>query len=137
MRKASSRRRVARILNWYSVLETIGTTDKTGTTVLFKPDDTIFTCTEYQFKILATRLRELAFLNAGITLTLTDERQRDESGVALTETYYSEKGLEEFVKYIDRSKEHLIEDVIHIITEKQGIPVEVAMTYTFSLYEVL
>ncbi|WP_288333095.1 DNA topoisomerase subunit B, partial [uncultured Porphyromonas sp.] len=116
-------------------LQTIGTTDKTGTTVLFKPDDTIFTCTEYQFKILATRLRELAFLNAGITLTLTDERQRDEAGVALTETYYSEKGLEEFVKYIDRSKEHLIEDVIHIITEKQGIPVEVAMTYNTSYNE--
>ena len=116
-------------------LQTIGTTDKTGTTVLFKPDDTIFTSTEYQFKILATRLRELAFLNAGITLTLTDERQRDEAGVALTETYYSEKGLEEFVKYIDRSKEHLIEDVIHIITEKQGIPVEVAMTYNTSYNE--
>ena len=116
-------------------LQTIGTTDRTGTTVLFKPDDTIFTSTEYQFKILATRLRELAFLNAGITLTLTDERQRDEAGVALTETYYSEKGLEEFVKYIDRSKEHLIEDVIHIITEKQGIPVEVAMTYNTSYNE--
>ena len=62
-------------------------------------------------------------------------RQRDEAGVALTETYYSEKGLEEFVKYIDRSKEHLIEDVIHIITEKQGIPVEVAMTYNTSYNE--
>ena len=116
-------------------LKIIGTTDKTGTTVIFKPDDTIFVATEYQFKILSTRLRELAFLNAGITLKLTDERQRNEQGEPLTETYYSEKGLEEFVKYIDRSKEHLVDDVIHITTEKQGIPVEVAMTYNTSYNE--
>ena len=116
-------------------LRTVGTTDRTGTTVIFKPDETIFTVTEYQFKILSNRLRELAFLNAGIRLTLVDERVLDEEGAPLTEEYYSETGLEEFARYIDRSKEHLIEDVIHIITEKQGIPVEVAMTYNTSYNE--
>ena len=116
-------------------LRTEGTTDRTGTTVIFKPDETIFTVTEYQFKILSNRLRELAFLNAGIRLTLVDERVLDEAGTPLTEEYYSETGLEEFARYIDRSKEHLIEDVIHIITEKQGIPVEVAMTYNTSYNE--
>ena len=116
-------------------LRTVGTTDRTGTTVIFKPDETIFTVTEYQFKILSNRLRELAFLNAGIRLTLIDERVLDEAGAPLTEEYYSETGLEEFARYIDRSKEHLIEDVIHIITEKQGIPVEVAMTYNTSYNE--
>ena len=116
-------------------LLTVGTTDRTGTTVIFKPDETIFTVTEYQFKILSNRLRELAFLNAGIRLTLIDERVLDEAGTPLTEEYYSETGLEEFARYIDRSKEHLIEDVIHIITEKQGIPVEVAMTYNTSYNE--
>ena len=116
-------------------LRTEGTTDHTGTTIIFKPDETIFTVTEYQFKILSNRLRELAFLNAGIRLTLVDERVLDEAGAPLTEEYYSETGLEEFARYIDRSKEHLIEDVIHIITEKQGIPVEVAMTYNTSYNE--
>ena len=116
-------------------LRTEGTTDRTGTTIIFKPDETIFTVTEYQFKILSNRLRELAFLNAGIRLTLVDERVLDEAGAPLTEEYYSETGLEEFARYIDRSKEHLIEDVIHIITEKQGIPVEVAMTYNTSYNE--
>ena len=116
-------------------LRTVGTTDRTGTTVIFKPDETIFTVTEYQFKILSNRLCELAFLNAGIRLTLIDERVLDEAGTPLTEEYYSETGLEEFARYIDRSKEHLIEDVIHIITEKQGIPVEVAMTYNTSYNE--
>ena len=116
-------------------LRTVGTTDRTGTTVIFKPDETIFTVTEYQFKILSNRLRELAFLNAGIRLTLIDERVLDEAGAPLTEEYYSETGLEEFARYIDRSKEHLIEDVIHIITEMQGIPVEVAMTYNTSYNE--
>ena len=116
-------------------LQTIGTTDRTGTTIIFKPDDTIFSVTEYQFKILSNRLRELAFLNAGITLTLVDERVVDEEGKPLTEVYYSQDGLKEFAKYIDRSKEHLVDDVIHIVTEKQGIPVEVAMTYNTSYNE--
>lgn len=116
-------------------LRVVGQTDHTGTTIYFKPDDSIFTVTEYQFKILSARLRELAFLNAGIRLSLTDERVRNEAGEPLTEVYHSDTGLEEFVRYIDRSKDHLIEDVIHIITEKQGIPVEVAMTYNTSYNE--
>ena len=116
-------------------LQTIGTTDHTGTTIIFKPDDSIFSVTEYQFKILSNRLRELAFLNAGITLTLIDERVKDEEGKPLKEVYYSQEGLKEFARYIDRSKEHLVDDVIHIVTEKQGIPVEVAMTYNTSYNE--
>ena len=116
-------------------LQIIGTTDRTGTTIIFKPDDSIFSVTEYQTKILSNRLRELAFLNAGITLSLIDERERDAEGKPLTEVYYSQEGLKEFARYIDRSKEHLIQDVIHIVTEKQGIPVEVAMTYNTSYNE--
>lgn len=118
-----------------SELEVIGTSDHTGTIVVFKPDDTIFTVTEYQFKILADRLRELAYLNAGIRLTLTDKRNELEDGVYYSESYYSEEGLKEFVRYINRSKEALVGDVIHIVTEKQGIPVEVAMTYNTTYSE--
>lgn len=118
-----------------SELEVIGTTDRTGTSVTFKPDGSIFTVTEYQFKILADRLRELAYLNAGIRLSLTDKRQEREDGSYHSESYYSEEGLKEFVRYINRSKESLVDDVIHIVTEKQGIPVEVAMTYNTSYTE--
>ncbi|MDO4707066.1 MAG: DNA topoisomerase (ATP-hydrolyzing) subunit B [Porphyromonadaceae bacterium] len=118
-----------------SELEVIGTTDRTGTSVVFMPDKSIFTVTEYQFKILADRLRELAYLNAGIRLSLTDKRTEQEDGSCHTESYYSEDGLKEFVRYINRSKESLVEDVIHIVTEKQGIPVEVAMTYNTSYTE--
>ncbi len=113
----------------------IGTSDSTGTTISFKPDDSIFTTTEYKYDILATRLRELAFLNAGITLILTDKRVKKEDGSYRSEIFHSEEGLKEFVRYIDRSKEKLIQDVIHIVTEKQGIPVEVAMTYNTSYNE--
>ena len=113
----------------------IGDTETTGTTISFKPDGSIFTVTEYKYDILATRLRELAFLNAGITLTLTDKRVRREDGSYKSETFHSKDGLMEFVRYIDRSKEKLIPDVIHIVTEKQGIPVEVAMTYNTSYNE--
>lgn len=116
-------------------LEVTGQSDATGTTISFKPDDTIFTVTEYRYDILATRLRELAFLNAGVTLTLTDKRVAREDGTYKAETFLSEEGLKEFVRYIDRSKEKLIPDVIHITTEKQGIPVEVAMTYNTSYNE--
>lgn len=118
-----------------SELEIIGKTDRTGTSVTFKPDGSIFTVTEYQFKILADRLRELAYLNAGIRLSLTDKRMPAEDGSFHTESYYSEEGLKEFVRYINRSKESLVDDVIHIVTEKQGIPVEVAMTYNTSYTE--
>ena len=116
-------------------VEVIGESDTTGTTISFKPDGSIFSVTEYKYDILATRLRELAFLNAGITLHLTDKRVKKADGSYKGETFHSNEGLKEFVRYIDRSKEKLIEDVIHIVTEKQGIPVEVAMTYNTSYNE--
>ncbi|WP_278631003.1 DNA topoisomerase (ATP-hydrolyzing) subunit B [Parabacteroides goldsteinii] len=116
-------------------VEVVGTADTTGTTISFKPDGSIFTVTEYKYEILATRLRELAFLNAGISLTLTDKRVIKEDGSFKSELFRSEEGLKEFVRYVDRSKESLIPDVIHIVTEKQGIPVEVAMTYNTSFNE--
>lgn len=116
-------------------VEVIGTADTTGTTISFKPDGSIFTVLEYKYDILATRLRELAFLNAGISLTLTDKRVTKEDGSYKSELFRSEEGLKEFVRYVDRSKESLIPDVIHIVTEKQGIPVEVAMTYNTSFNE--
>ena len=116
-------------------VQVIGETEETGTTISFKPDSSIFTITEYKYDILATRLRELSFLNAGITLRLTDKRVKKEDGTYRTEVFRSEEGLKEFVRYIDRSKEKLIPDVIHIVTEKQGIPVEVALTYNTSYNE--
>ena len=116
-------------------VQVIDNTDKTGTTISFKPDGSIFTVTEYKYDILATRLRELAFLNAGITLRLTDKRVLKEDGSFKSEVFHSDEGLKEFVRYIDRSKEKLIPDVIHIVTEKQGIPVEVALTYNPSYNE--
>ena len=116
-------------------VQVIDNTDKTGTTISFKPDGSIFTVTEYKYDILATRLRELAFLNAGITLRLTDKRVLKEDGSFKSEVFHSDEGLKEFVRYIDRSKEKLIPDVIHIVTEKQGIPVEVALTYNTSYNE--
>ena len=116
-------------------VEVVGTADTTGTTISFKPDGSIFTVTEYKYEILATRLRELAFLNAGVSLTLTDKRVIKEDGSFKSELFRSEEGLKEFVRYVDRSKESLIPDVIHIVTEKQGLPVEVAMTYNTSFNE--
>lgn len=112
-----------------------GAIDRTGTIISFKPDDTVFTVTEYKYEILANRLRELAFLNAGIYLTLTDKREKKEDGTFKSEVFHSNEGLKEFVRYIDKSKESMIHDVIHIVTEKQGIPVEVAMTYNTSYNE--
>ena len=110
-------------------------TDDHGTTIFFHPDPSIFSETVYSYEILATRLRDLAFLNAGVKMTLTDFRQLDEEGNPKSEQFYSQTGLDEFVRYIDSNKEHLINDVIHISTEKQGIPVEVAMTYNTSFNE--
>ena len=110
-------------------LQVIGESDTTGTSVTFLPDNSIFTATVYDYNTLANRLRDLAFLNAGITLTLTDRRNKEESGEFRSETFHSDTGLEEFVRYIDSSKETLIDDVIHLNTERQGIPVEVALTY--------
>ena len=102
-------------------IEIIGTTEETGTTIIFKPDDTIFSTIVYDYKTLATRLRDLAYLNAGITLTLTDKRELDAENNPKREVFFSVEGLKEFVRYIDGAKEHLIEDIIHINTEKQGI----------------
>ena len=116
-------------------LQVIGDATDTGTTILFKPDDSIFITTEYKYETLASRLRELAFLNAGIKLSLEDKRKKNDDGSFRSDVFLSEKGLEEFVRYIDSSKEALIEDVIHIITEKQGVPVEIAITYNTSYNE--
>ncbi len=118
-----------------SELKVVGDSDETGTTITFKPDDTIFTVTEYDYNTLAVRLRDLAFLNAGITLTLTDMRNMDENETPRQEVFYSKEGLREFVEYIDSNKESLINDVIHLNTEKQGIPVEVALTYNTTFNE--
>ena len=116
-------------------LRVVGETDTTGTSITFHPDDTIFTVTVYDYATLANRLRDLAFLNAGITLTLTDKRTLDQDGNPVREVFYSRKGLSEFVQYIDSNKESLINDVIHLNTERQGIPVEVALTYNTSFNE--
>ena len=116
-------------------LKVIGETDHTGTTVIFHPDASIFSETIYDYETLANRLRDLAFLNAGITLTLTDERVRDEQGNPKHDVFYSAEGLKEFVKYIDEGKEPLIEDIIHLNTERGGVPIEVAMTYNTDFNE--
>ena len=118
-----------------SELKVIGESDHTGTTIIFHPDATIFTETVYEFDTLARRMRDLAYLNAGITLTLSDYRELDENGNPRSETFYSEEGLKEFVELIDKNETHLIEDVIHINTEKNGVPVEVAITYNTSFKE--
>lgn len=116
-------------------LQVIGESEHTGTSVTFKPDDSIFTVTKYDYNTLANRLRDLAFLNAGITLTLTDMRDIDAEGKPRSEVFYSANGLREFVEYIDANKESLINDVIHLNTERQGIPVEVALTYNNTFNE--
>ena len=113
----------------------VGESDEHGTAITFLPDDSIFTVSVYDYDTLANRLRDLAYLNAGITLTLTDMRHRDEDGNPRREVFYSKNGLEEFVQYIDSNKESLIPDVIHLDTESQGIPVEVALTYNTSFNE--
>ena len=113
----------------------IGDTDRTGTIVTFTPDSSIFLVTTYKYEILAARLRELAFLNAGIQLKLTDERVKEDDGEYKTESFYSEEGLKEFVEYLDGTREKLIDDVIHIVTEKAGIPVELALQYNTSFSE--
>ncbi|QIK55380.1 DNA topoisomerase (ATP-hydrolyzing) subunit B [Dysgonomonas sp. HDW5A] len=116
-------------------IQILGDSTETGTTITFTPDSSIFITTEYKYDTLASRLRELSFLNAGIKLSLTDLRHKKDDGSYKSDTFFSEKGLEEFVRYIDAAKEALIEDVIHINTEKQGVPVEVAITYNTSYNE--
>ena len=119
-------------------VKTVGETDITGTEVTFTPDKSIFQqTTEYNYDTLATRMRELAYLNKGITVTLTDKRNKDDEGNFITETFHSTEGLSEFVKYLDSTREQLTAGVIAMEGEKNGIPVEVAMVYNTSYSENL
>jgi len=118
----------------YDVRE-IGESNETGTEVTFKPDGSIFEATEYNFDTIAARMRELAFLNKGITISLTDNRNLDDEGKPATTVYHSEGGLREFAQYLDRNREPLIPDVIYFEGEREGIPVEVALTYNTSYTE--
>ena len=119
-----------------SEIEIIGTCGNTGTKITFLPDASIFTTTEYSYDVLSAMLRELAYLNKGIRLSITDRRERDENGNFRGEVFYSVEGLKEFVKYLDENRgTPLTEDIIYIDTEKDGIPVEVAMQYNDSFSE--
>ena len=118
----------------YDVRE-IGQSDTTGTFVTFKPDSTIFEETIYHFDILVARLRELAFLNKGINLSITDKRRTDDNGEFIKESFYSEGGLKEFVSFLDQTRVSVLDDVIYIDGEKDGVPVEVAMVYNTSYTE--
>ena len=121
-----------------SPVKEVGTTDKRGTMVTFKPDPTIFIHTlEYSYDILASRLRELAYLNKGITVILIDKRHKDEKGEFVNETFHSKEGLKEFIKFLDGNREPLLKDVISFEGEKNGVPVEVAMAYNTSYSENL
>lgn len=124
-----------------------GVTDKTGTVITFYPDNEIFSTTVFNFEILSSRLRELAFLNKGINLSITDKRETDDNGNGngngsghgngkyLSEKFYSEEGLKEFVRFLDANRERLIDKIIHIDTEKNGVPVEIALQYNTSFSE--
>ncbi len=117
-------------------VKTIGDSDKTGTEVTFWPDNTIFTqTTEYNYETLASRMRELAFLNKGITISITDKRNKDKEGNYISETFQSEEGLKEFVRFLDETREPLIQQVVHFEGEKNDIPVEVALLYNTSYSE--
>lgn len=119
-------------------VKAIGDSDKRGTAVTFRPDASIFTQTlEYNYETLANRMRELSYLNKGITITLTDKRNKDEKGEYVGEVFHSDEGLKEFIKYLDGNREQIIADVIAFEGEKNGIPVEVAMTYNTSYSENL
>jgi DNA gyrase subunit B len=116
----------------------IGTSDKRGTVVTFKPDPEIFQqVLEYNYETLANRMRELSYLNKGITLTLIDKRNKDEKGEFIQDVFHSKEGLKEFIRFLDSSREAIIQDVISIEGEKNGIPVEVAMVYNTSYSENL
>jgi DNA gyrase subunit B len=118
----------------YEVKE-VGESTDTGTEVTFKPDLSIFEVSEYNYDTVAARMRELAFLNKGIRINLTDKRHKDEDGKDVFNSYYSEGGLQEFAQYLDRNRESLITDVIYFEGERDGIPVEVSMTYNTSYTE--
>jgi len=118
----------------YDVRE-VGETDKRGAKIYFEPDKEIFITTEFQYSILATKIRELSFLNKKVTLTITDEREIDDDGNFIKETFYSSRGLIDFIEYLDQTREKLIEKPISIEGEKNGIPVEISMQYNTSFSE--
>ncbi|MCH1539317.1 MAG: DNA topoisomerase (ATP-hydrolyzing) subunit B [Flavobacteriaceae bacterium] len=119
-------------------VQEIGTADKRGTSVTFKPDPEIFQqVLEYNYETLANRMRELAYLNKGITIILEDRRNKDEKGAFIKDVFHSEEGLKEFIRFLDSSRESIIQEVISIEGEKNGIPVEVAMIYNTSYSENL
>lgn len=121
-------------------IEEIGTTEKTGTIITFIPDDSIFIVKEYKYEILAARIRELAFLNKKIKLSIVDKRELEENGNGdkfRHDEFYSEEGLKEFVSFLDATRETLLQDIIYIETEKNGIPVEIALQYNTSYSENL
>lgn len=120
----------------YDVKE-VGETDDRGTIVTFSPDETIFDEVKYNYNTLASRMRELAYLNRGLTIKITDEREKDEEGNFKSETFYSEGGLKEFVEFIDGNREALMKDVIYMDGERDSVPVEVAMRYNTSYNENL
>ncbi len=120
----------------YAVKE-VGTTDITGTRQTFWPDGDIFTVTEYKYSILQARMRELAYLNKGITITLNDRRVVDENGETKKEVFHSEEGVKEFVRFLNSTNTPLIDDVIYLNTEKQGIPIECAIMYNTGFRENL
>ena len=122
-------------LNAVEVIGTYAEGEGTGTRVQFWPDGSIFTETVYHYDILANRMRELAYLNAGVRITLTDLREKNEDGTPKGEVFYSEEGLSEFVRYIDGNRTPLISEVIHLNTEKYGTPVEVAIIYNTDFNE--
>lgn len=113
----------------------IGTTDRRGTTIKFKPDDSIFAITEYKYETIANRMREMSFLNAGIKIVLEDYRELEDDGTPKSDIFYSEGGLTEFVKYLDETRVKIIDEPIYIDTEKNGVPVQVAMNYNSSYTE--
>jgi len=119
-------------------VKSVGDSDKKGTTVTFRPDTTIFTQTiEYSYDTLSSRMRELSYLNKGLTISITDRRNKDEEGEFISEIFYSEIGLPEFIRYLDATRDPLMKDVIAFEGEKNGVPVEVAMIYNTSYAENL
>ena len=118
-----------------SQVEVIGETDSKGTEITFLPDDSIFTVSVYNYDTLATRLRELAFLNKGVKLQLTDKREALEDGTFKTEIFHSSEGLKEFVRYLDSNRKSILENTIYYEGEKDGVPVEVAIQYNESYTE--
>ena len=120
----------------YSVKE-VGMAEISGTKQTFWPDESIFTVTEYKYDILEARMRELAYLNKGITISLTDRRQKDEEGNFKKEVFHSDEGVKEFVRFLNRNNDSLIDDVIYLNTEKNGTPIECAIMYNTGYRESL